>query len=193
MSLFDDLQKEAFAAGINPRSMQARDWFRKKAKEITSVDRRQLMRDERVDIMGDFIVGGMFMFFYNPKTKDKLPYYDSFPMVIIVDKAEGGFYGINLHYLPQLLRAKFLDGLLDRVSNQKLDQTTRFNITYDYLKSTHKMRYFKPCFKHYLTGHVMGNLARVSAADWPIATFLPTAQFRKSSESTVFRDSRAMI
>ena len=31
-----------------------------------------------------FRLGGMYCFYYDPKTKDKLPYYDRFPLVLIL-------------------------------------------------------------------------------------------------------------
>ena len=55
----------------------------------------------------------MNMFFYDPKHKDTLPYYDRFPLSVIIGPAKGGFYGLNLHYLPPVLRAKMLDALMD--------------------------------------------------------------------------------
>ena len=33
----------------------------------------------------------MYTFFYDPKTKDKLPYYDRFPVVIINEIYPDGF------------------------------------------------------------------------------------------------------
>ena len=130
------------------------------------------------------------MYFYDPKTKDKLPYYDTFPLVIPVEPADGGFRGINLHYLPPILRAKFLDALLDVTNNKKYDDTTKFRLTYDILNGTRKMRYFKPCFKHYLLNHVKSRFAEVPAPEWEIATFLPTAQWKKASAGRVYSDSR---
>ena len=133
------------------------------------------------------------MFFYDPKTKDKLPYYDKFPLAIVVDKAEGGFYGLNLHYLPPTLRAKFLDGLLDNLSDKRYDDNTKIAVSYQYLKKASSMKYFKPCFKHYLTNHVRSRFAVVPAPEWEIATFLPTADWQKGSASAVYRDSRGML
>jgi len=135
----------------------------------------------------------MNMFFYDPKTKDTLPFYDRFPLVIIVGPAEKGFYGLNLHYLPPILRAKLLDGLLDITNNKKYDETTKFQISYNMLNSSAKMRYFKPCFKHYLTQHVRSRLGRVPAPEWEIATFLPTASWEKSNSANVYKQSRKMI
>lgn len=192
-NLFATVEREAFRAGITPRTRQSRDWFRKKVQSMRSINRRALMREEEIIMRNRGGVGGMYMFFYDPKTKDKLPYYDNFPLIVFVEGTKGGFYGLNLHYLPMTLRAKFLDGLMDQTNNQKFDETTRFDLSYDYLKRAAKMKYFKPCFKKYLTSHVEGRLAMVPAPEWEIATFLPTAQWSKSSQSKVYADSREMI
>lgn len=192
-NLFHTLELEAFRKGITPRTRESRDWFRKKAQTLRRVNRNQLMKSEQLDLTARFQPGAMAMFFYDPKTKDKLPYYDAFPLAIVVDKAEGGFYGLNLHYLPPTLRAKFLDGLLDNLSNNRYDESTRIAVSYQYLKKASSMKYFKPCFKHYLTDHVRSRFAVVPAPEWEIATFLPTADWQKGSASAVYRDSRGML
>jgi hypothetical protein len=192
-NLFQTLELEAFRKGINPRTQQSRDWFRQKARSLRRVNRNQLMKEDPIQLRSRFQPGAMAMFFYDPKTKDKLPYYDSFPLVIVVDAAEGGFYGLNLHYLPPTLRAKFLDGLMDRLTDKKFDEKTRFAVSYQYLKSATKLKYFKPCFKHYLTSNVRSRFAVVPAPEWEIATFLPTADWQKGSGRQVYKDSRNMI
>ena len=192
-NLFQKLELEAFRAGINPRTQQSRDWFRKKAQQMRRVNRNQLMQEDEIILRNRFGVGNMYMFFYDPKTKDTLPYYDAFPLVIPVEPAEKGFYGINLHYLPPVLRAKFLDSLLDITSNKSYDEKTKFRLSYQLLKGSQKFRHFKPCFKRYLTAHVRSRFALVPAPEWEIATFLPTADWRKASGTQVYRDSRAMI
>ena len=192
-NLFQTLELEAFRKGINPRTQQSRDWFRQKARSLRRVNRNQLMKEDPIQLKSRFQPGAMAMFFYDPKTKDKLPYYDSFPLVIVVDAAEGGFYGLNLHYLPPTLRAKFLDGLMDRLTDKKFDEKTRFAVSYQYLKSATKLKYFKPCFKHYLTSNVRSRFAVVPAPEWEIATFLPTADWQKGSGRQVYKDSRNMI
>lgn len=192
-NLFQKLELEAFRKGITPRTQESRDWFRQKASALRRISREQLMREEPLERSNSFVPGAMVMFFYDPKTKDKLPYYDTFPLTIVVDAAEGGFYGLNLHYLPPVLRAKFLDGLLDKTNNKYYDERTNFALTYKYLKASSRMRYFKPCFKHYLSDHVKSRFSVVPAPEWEIATFLPTAQFKKASAQKVYADSRRMI
>ena len=148
------------------------------------------MREEEINKVSSPMLGSMMMFFYDPKLKDTLPYYDTFPLVIPVERAEGGFKGLNLHYIPPVLRAKFLDSLLDVVNNKKYDESTRFTLTYRLLKGASRFRYFQPCFKHYLLDHVKSRFAQVPAPEWEIATFLPTASWKKASAGRVYSDSR---
>ena len=192
-NLFKTVEYEAFRAGITPRTKQSREWFRKKVQNMRGINRRALMGEDPITKTADSITGSMYMFFYDAKHRDKLPYWDSFPLVIAVGPAEKGFYGLNLHYLPIELRAKFLDSLMDITNNTKYDESTRFNITYSQLKRASKMKYFKPCFKHYLTSQVEGQFAYIPPPEWEIATFLPVAQWNKGSQSQVYKDSRSMI
>lgn len=192
-NLFYRLEIEAFRKGITLRTSESREWFRKRISSIRTVNRKQLMREEPIQKVSNPNPGDMMMFFYDPKHKETLPYYDRFPLIIMVGPAEGGFYGLNLHYLPPTLRAKFLDSLLDVTNNKLYNETTRFNVTYNMLKRAGKMKYFKPCFKHYLTEHVRSRFAKVEAPEWEIAIFLPTAQFEKSSKNNIYRESRRKI
>ena len=191
-NLFQRLELQAFRAGITPRTKESREWFRKKASNLRAINRQELMKEEPLRQRDRHIIGSMQMFFYDPKTKDTLPYYDSFPLAIIVGPAEGGFYGLNIHYLPPTLRAKFLDALMD-ITNSKNTENAKFDLTYRLLNRSSKLRSFKPCFKHYLTKHVQSRFAEVPSPEWEIATFLPTAQWKKSNSQKVYYDSRQMI
>lgn len=192
-NLFHKLEIEAFRKGLQLRTRESREWFRKKAQTLRRINRTQLMKEEPLKRANRIMPGDMAMFFYDPKTKDAMPYYDTFPLVIMIGKAPGGFYGLNLHYLPPVLRAKFLDSLLEITNNKVYDESTRFQVSYNMLQRAAKLRYFKPCFKHYLTEHVQSRFAVVEAPEWEIATFLPLAQFQKGGASKVYSDSRRMI
>lgn len=192
-TLFQKLEYEAFRAGITPRTEQSRAWFMDKVKDMKNINRNTLMKEEPIQLKNRQVIGSMFMFFYDPKHKETLPYYDSFPLVIVLKPAPGGFLGLNLHYLPPVLRAKFLDSILDVTNNKRYDESTKFNLTYKMLESASKYKYFKPCIKHYLTDHVRSRFAMVQAPEWEIATFLPAADFQKATTREVYRDSRAMI
>ena len=191
-SLFDTLESEAFRKGLQARSQEATLWFQKKAKELGPISPTKMLKDDRLKAKAKPMIGDMVMYTYNPKLRQTLPYYDIFPLTIMVGPAPGGFYGINLHYLPPKVRAIFLDHLSATASNKKFDKTTRLKITYQMLKATKKYKYFKPCFKHYLSKHVNSRIMKVDAAEWNIAIFLQTAAFRKKSDAFIWRRSRSI-
>ena len=191
-NIFQKLELAAFRNQITPRTKESRAWFMKKARAIRGISREELMKEEPISSSGRRIIGSMQMFFYDPKHKETLPYYDTFPLVIVVKPAKGGFLGLNLHYLPPTLRAMFLDALMDNVTSKKSDDA-KFDLTVRLLAGTSKLRYYEPCIKHYLNSHVKSKFAEVKAPEWEIATFLPTAQFQKASNTKVYADSRKMI
>ena len=194
-NLFQNLELEAFRKGINPRTAESRDWFRRKVQNLRRINRNQLMQEDELELVSSRqpLIGTMNMFFYDPKHKDTLPFYDRFPLAIIVGPAEKGFYGLNLHYLPPVLRAKLLDSLMDITNNKKYDETTRFRLSYKILQGVAKFKHYKPCLKHYLSQNVKSRMARVQAPEWEIATFLPTADWAKASSNQVYKQSRTMI
>ena len=196
-SLFDALRDEAVSRGITPRTQESMNWFRRNIRKIV-VGRKSLLRDEALVRRQRPRVGSMFMYFYNAKHKETLPYWDAFPLIIMVGPAKDGFYGLNLHYLPPLLRARLLDRLMDNMTNQKYNERTRIRISYEFLKNTSRLRLFRPCFKHYLRKHVVRPMMRVEPTEWEIALFLPTEQFHSRPRggihrTEVWKESRRII
>ena len=139
------------------------------------------------------MVGSMYMYYYDPKHKATLPYYDAFPLVFPYKKVEGGFMGINLHYLPLPLRAKLMDALYDVSNNERYDETTRLKLNYNVLNSTAKFKYFKPCIKHYLTDQMRSRFLYVYPSEWDMALFLPLERFRGASKQKVWAESKKLI
>ena len=152
--------------------------------------RSKLLNDENLIKTNRPLVGRMFLYQYDPKHKKTLPYYDRFPLIFMVDKAEGGFYGLNLHYLSPKWRAIFFDKLTDYTNNKKYNRNTRLNLSYDLLKGSSRLSAFGPCFKHYLTNHVKSRIIEVPANYWESVLFLPTEQFVKASAAKIWNDSR---
>lgn len=187
-SLFDTLQAQAFRAGVQSRTTRSRKWFQSKVKDLRVPPRTTLMKDDRLEQTDRTVWGNMYMYFYDPKMKKELPYYDRFPLTIMVEPAKGGFYGLNLHYLNYNVRAKFLDALME-TAPQNITDKTRLRMRYDLLAKTRKYKEFKPCFKHYLSSHVQSRFARVPMSEWEIAIFLPVEQFKKSDKRKVWSDS----
>tara|TARA_Y100000114_G_scaffold151682_1_gene168793 strand:- start:847 stop:1437 length:591 start_codon:yes stop_codon:yes gene_type:complete len=189
-SLFDTLQAQAFRAGVNPRTKEARNWFQRKVKDLALPSRQKILKDEALDIVKQPKIGDMMMYFYNPKLKKELPYYDRFPLTIMVQPAKGGFHGLNLHYLAPGVRARFLDELMALSPKNVTDTSRLARLRYNTLKGVTKFKEFKPCFKHYLMSQVDSNIARVPMTEWDIAIFLETEQFKKVKTQSVWRYSR---
>lgn len=138
-------------------------------------------------------IGDMISFVYDPKTKAKLPYYDTFPLVFPIDLKPDGFLGINLHYLPPNYRLVLLTALYTLRNNTNMDQTTRLNISYNILRGASQFRYYQPCIKRYLSGHIRSKRLVISPDQWAMVVSLPTARFVKASEMQVWSDSINII
>lgn len=157
---------------------QSRTWLRDLSKKVT--DAHLTSRLE---------VGKMYFFTYNPKTKDDLPYYDQLPLIFPFAKTNSGFYGINMHYLPYMYRAKLMDALYDLANNKTLNADTKLLLSYKILSSSSRLRYFRPCVKMYLNSHVSSRFMAVHGNEWSKALFLPLERFAKASKERVFQDS----
>jgi len=197
MSLLDSLynkykmQKQSLQASIK----KAKDWFAKAATAIASnaimnIDRARLVPRQSMTIRS---IGRMYLYFYDPKLKKTLPYYDRFPLVIPIKFYKDGFLGLNLHYLPYDLRAKFLDGLLDIYKDKYLDENRKLNLTYQRLKGATRLRYFKPCVKRYLWTHCRSQFYQVAPEEWEMVLMLPIERFEKKSKSFVWNESRKQL
>ena len=186
------LEKGARQGYIPAKTQTGRDWFRDIAKS-TTISANKLMSNEKSALTGNIIYGRMYAFFYDPKHKKTLPYYDRFPLIFPIGPADKGFLGINLHYLPYVLRAKLMDELYSLSTNKTYNEKTKLRLSYDILNGAAKFKYFKPCIKHYLKTHVQSRFLEVGADKWDIALFLPVEKFAKKGKQAVWSDSRRMV
>lgn len=195
--IFDDILLKGIRAGQMPaRNSTARTWYRDKAKEVGKVNETTFFRSadaDRLKNSGQFKIGNMYMFYYDPKHKDTLPYYDRVPLIFPINRAQGGFLGINFHYLPLKLRAKLMDSLYEVVSNERFDDTTKLQISYRVLNASTQYREFRPALKHYLFDHVRSKLLYVNPSEWDVALFLNIARFENATQTEVWEDSRKII
>jgi len=168
-----------------PKSTQ---WYKDKIKEFGQPGALDLIRDGKRNNKPFY--GKLNMFFYNPKFKKKLPYYDTFPLVLPLERYGDGFLGINLHYLPIPLRIRLLDRLVDYSNNTQFDESTRLVVNYSRLK---KVKLIKPTIHKYLASQVQSQFRRIDADEFTVATLLPVQRFKKATAKEVWSDSRSMI
>ena len=178
------LAKEGLSAGTN----SARTWLRAKVKELNPTT-RALMAD-RDRLKGNSTIGKMYFYFYDPKTKDTLPYYDRFPLVIPIESYKDGFLGLNLHYIHPKQRLILLDKLSETATNKNFDSKTKLRINYSYLATASKAFEATPCIKRYLYSHIQSRFLEITADEWDIAALLPVETFVGATTSKVYADSR---
>ena len=139
--------------------------------------------------------GQVLSYLYNPKYAKKLPYYDRMPLIVYIGPDETYpkevFHGLNLHYLPPVLRSKLFQELLKKT--RKVKEGRRIRLNYEYLKETARLKEFHPCYKKYRKDHMRTRPAMVPEAHWDIAVFLPLAVWKKEKAKAVYMKSRQII
>lgn len=209
--IFDDILIRGIRTGELPsRTQRARDWYREAARDYGSrirggtgpragrkdyarINERSFINEDKSRLTVDIEPGQMYMYMYDPKFKETLPFYDRFPMIFPFRVESDRFWGINLHYLPLPLRAKLMDGLYDLANNTRYDASTKLQLSYQALNAASKLKYFKPCVKQYLFSHMKTQFMYIYPAEWDIALFLPLERFAKKSKTQVWAESRKII
>ena len=189
-SLLTKLAEEKNSLQMDRLSQESVKWFMTKMANLKNTSRVPgAIKREEFRNTNRFIKGGLFFFNYDPKTKADLPYYDKFPLVLMLERYDDGFLGLNLHYLPIKYRVAFMDKLLDYGRFDEEGDPVRIRITYDILSATKRFKEFRPCIKRYLTNHVKSRILMVQPHEWETAVFLPVHNFKKAKADKVWRDS----
>ena len=115
-------------------------------------------------------IGKMYMFAYDPATKETLPYWDNLPLVVICDPLPTGFSGINLHYLSPLLRANLLDRLMPSVDKIDSDSTLRSN--WSFVRNFSRFPETRKSTKRYLNHLLNWNMYCRANKDWAFFYYL---------------------
>ena len=191
-NFFEQIRMKMARYGIVSLTRYARNWLTDNVNKAAKTPTRKKILTQGTTVQEAFI-GKMFLYFYDAKLKEQLPYWDKFPLIVCVDLAEDGWYGLNLHYLPFPMRVKLFDDLLTIADDKRLDKIERLKISYGLLRGFVQFPEAKPCFKRYLTTHVKSELLEIEPIDWEIAIFLPLQKFQKAPQEKVWSDSKRMI
>lgn len=209
--VFETILMNGIARGHLPaRTQKAREWYRDAAKNFGAsirsggaragkiIDYGRVKPDSLINGYPQYkaqmvMPGSMYLYNYDPKHKDTLPYYDRFPLVFPFHVEADRFWAINLHYIDLRSRAQLMDALYGLANNNKYDATTKLNLSYQILKQASKFKYFKPCVKCYLTAHVKSHFMYIEPEVWDIAIFMPLERFEKATKTQVFAESRKKI
>jgi hypothetical protein len=195
-TLLQKLDKSIQQKKYEKHSREAYDWLKKEAGKLRGgairdrfvqehkTEGRQLRGNPKKANIGDMV-------FYNywAKHEKTLPYFDSYPLVILTDIVDDKhFRGISLHYIPPRYRAQLLDQMLAITNNDRFDSTTKFRLTYGLLKSVTGLKMLKHCYKEYLFSNVRSRPVKIQPKYWEIAVFLPMANWQKATASVIWND-----
>lgn len=185
--LINRLQQSLSQKGLAPRTNLARAWLQQKMVGLKPT--RRGLTEDKSRLRSDPLIGKMYFYYYDPKTKERMEYYDKFPLVIPIEEHKDGFLGLNLHYIHPRQRLQLLDKLSDIATNKNFDESTRFKISYNYLKNAKRLYEHKPCLKKYLYSHIQSKFINIDASEWDIAVLLPVESFSGASKQRVFQES----
>lgn len=192
-SVFDAFQQIRKDSNVsNNKSVSNFTWFKELVdnsmeggKSISEI-RQQIISDPS-RVSNRFFLGKLYFFFYNdPIYKSTLPFYDTFPLLLLLHRDGPNIFGCNLHYLPPRTRlSKFLE-ILQYTNQNKLTAGTRIVLDYAALKKSNKWDLLRPTFRKYKINKIQGNLINIPAQDWPIAINLPVERFKKMSKQGIW-------
>jgi len=198
VNIFDEVSNDA---GSRIRS---RDWYTAKIQELRGrglVTKEKIMSYKEI-ATSKLEIGSMYMFVYNAKHKETLPYWDTFPLVLPFSRSGHMVTGFNLHYLPANVRWALLKTLLknqDIASIRRLSNSTKMKMDYSTLKASTHIPLLKPTIHSYLFDHIIpvrgGMYLKIPPVDWHLTVLLPVQDFRsngsKIQATTVWKDSLA--
>jgi len=180
-------------SGISLDDPKATKWLATNLSKIKSGMRQSSFIDSSKTITKkrQLTPGRMVFYAYDPKTQDELPFWDAFPVVVILHPKPNGFLGLNLHYLPPSVRAGFLNNLIDLVDDPNWAVYNNYKalikVTYPILKATKKLKPYRPCIKRYLYPHIVSNIAFISSAEWKTVPFFPMDKFQGATREDVWK------
>lgn len=164
-------------------------WFTRNVSSMARVNRKDIERNNPVQ---HNVLGNFFHFYYMPKGKQELPYYDRFPLVLCIETYKNGFLGLNLHYLDYRTRAYFFGALYEVYHMPR--GSREFVLRWKDIKiNAYKLRAAYPCLKRYLLSHMQSKAILIKPEHWKIALFLPTEYFMKENKRKVWKDSKQMM
>ena len=195
-SYLDKLKDAIRTDQVAAKARAAGNWFRSivnRTRGQFAKETPQKILSRQESLVSKSVLGKMYFYSYNPKWKDELPWYDTFPLVFPIERYPDGFLGLNFHYLAPKHRAILMDQLKMFANNKKYDETTKLRLSYNMLKGFTKIKRAKPTVHRYLNSKVNSKFVLVNADEWEVALFLPVERFKKATKKQVWAHSGRMF
>ena len=191
-SLLDTLTKAVSSGEVKDRAKRSAKWFQDKLKGLkgearnrfSSTNPDKFYRESPNKIAPTGLkrtagFGDLYCYHYDPKYKKTLPYYDAFPLIMLIGSDKETFLGCNFHYLNPRFRAILLDKLTKKIG-EGIPNWSKLS----------KIREIAPTVKRYRFDHIDKKVIQIEEDEREMAIFLPLERFRKSTKSSVWSDSK---
>ena len=197
-SLLDKVSDAIRTGTIGAETKKSAKWFLMKTKGLegslrnrwTQTNAPKFYREAETKVSPKVLKlranrGDMFAYYYHPKHRATLPYYDQFPLIMLMSEEKFTFIGINFHYLNPNIRAILLDKMNGKIGTGQ--------ITNSWWTKLSKIRQIAPTVKRYRYDHIVRKVIPIEEKENEIAIFLPLERFKKVSKAKVWADSKKRI
>jgi hypothetical protein len=166
---------------ITPQATnQSKEWYREQILNARkNFGKPSTMLNEDARFVGQITIGRMYLFRYDPKLKEKLPIYDTNPLVFPFNTASGGFLGINFHYLPPGFRLYLIEALEPHYvrTGNKLQDVDKIKASWQILNQVAGVGALNGAVKHYLMVQMRSSFMEIPYGSWRKAVSLPLQNF----------------
>lgn len=126
------------------KTAEAKKWFSNKIKGLVNqhIKRNdngfvysEIMNNKATKPQSTVKPGNVYFFGYNPKHWRSMPFYDLFPLVLVLEIKGKFIKGLNLHYLPRKQRMNVLQTALGLSGDKNFDSKVMEQVE-DYLNNS---------------------------------------------------------
>jgi hypothetical protein len=174
---------------------KSKAWFETqiKAMEKARVTPRNLMtKDGGMKLTSNLVPTRMYAFYYMPMTRDKLPYYDTFPLIFPLSRTQDNFHGLNMHYLDYPARFALFRVLLKIASTPNITDASRMKISWGQIQGLAGTALAQACIKQYRFDHVRSPFLEIKPTDWATAMMLPCHRFVGAPTISIWQQSSTL-
>jgi hypothetical protein len=154
-------------AHLSDGTLRSKEWFRKLVASESTINGIEKL-SENFKTPRKISPGSLVFFEYFPKTKDKLPFWDRYPLVFLTNVESSGWSGLNVHYLHPKQRARMFYEF-QKYGNSFLD----FELS-------------RKIIRKYIAKNAVRKPKEIPQSMWEIAIQLPFENFQKASSSQVW-------
>ena len=135
------------------------------------------------------LLGKLYMYVYDPKYKDTLPYYDILALIVLTSFKPPYINGFNIHYIPFLNRLQFMKSVMQKLKNGK--KLKYKDIKRAWQKAKLPERLVKYAYRTYLISHIRSNIKVFDYDDYYPIVKETSGKFKKLQDAAIFRDIHA--